>query len=34
MKDWVADLSAKAQFVVAIGDCATWRHPGNGAEPV
>jgi NiFe hydrogenase small subunit HydA len=24
MKDWVKDLSAAAQFVVAIGDCATW----------
>jgi len=24
MKEWVAALSAAAQFVVAIGDCATW----------
>ena len=24
MKDWVADLSSAADFVVAIGDCATW----------
>jgi Ni,Fe-hydrogenase I small subunit len=24
MKEWVAGLSAAAQFVVAIGDCATW----------
>ena len=24
MKDWVRELSAAAQFVVAIGDCATW----------
>lgn len=24
MKDWVTDLCAKAGFVVAIGDCATW----------
>jgi hydrogenase small subunit len=24
MKDWVKDLSAVADFVVAIGDCATW----------
>ena len=24
MKDWVSELSGVAQFVVAIGDCATW----------
>ena len=24
MQDWVSDLSKAAQFVVAIGDCATW----------
>jgi len=24
MQDWVRDLSKAAQFVVAIGDCATW----------
>lgn len=24
MKDWLADLSAAAGFVVAVGDCATW----------
>jgi uptake hydrogenase small subunit len=24
MKDWLADLSAVASFVVAVGDCATW----------
>jgi uptake hydrogenase small subunit len=24
MKDWVTELSAAADFVVAIGDCATW----------
>ncbi|QXX74925.1 hypothetical protein [Methylovirgula sp. HY1] len=24
MKDWVKELSDAAQFVVAIGDCATW----------
>ncbi|MBD2465206.1 hydrogenase small subunit [Oscillatoria sp. FACHB-1407] len=24
MKDWLADLSAVAGFVVAVGDCATW----------
>jgi hydrogenase small subunit len=24
MKDWVQELSAVAQYIVAIGDCATW----------
>ena len=24
MKDWVKELTAAAQFVVALGDCATW----------
>jgi NiFe hydrogenase small subunit HydA len=24
MKDWVSELSAVADFVVAVGDCATW----------
>jgi hydrogenase small subunit len=24
MRDWVSELSAAAQYVVAIGDCATW----------
>ena len=24
MKDWIKELSGVAQFVVAIGDCATW----------
>jgi uptake hydrogenase small subunit len=24
MKDWLADLAAAANFVVAVGDCATW----------
>ena len=24
MKDWVKDLVKAAQFVVALGDCATW----------
>jgi NADH ubiquinone oxidoreductase, 20 Kd subunit len=35
MKDWVADLAKVANFVVAIGDCATWGgYPRNRAEPI
>ncbi len=34
MKDWVQELSKKAAFVVAIGDCATWGgHSGRSAKP-
>ena len=29
MQQWVSDLSKAAQFVVAIGDCATW----GGIQP-
>jgi coenzyme F420-reducing hydrogenase gamma subunit len=29
MQDWIRELSDVAQYVVAIGDCATWgRHTG------
>ena len=35
MKQWVRDLSDAAQFVVAIGDCATWGGiPATAPNPI
>lgn len=35
MRDWVHDLSKVANFVVAIGDCATWGgHSSHSAKPL